>query len=485
LSGEFCQISDPSAANRTCAISWSVSNIDPNQPHLFANFSVSALPGASAFSYAVNRIDVQTVSSLNVPFASPTKGPFTLRFIDASSGVVLSSTTVNVVAVITTINTPAAGTVVRGSSTKEIQWIRKPMRSMSQVSIGYSVGTTCQNTSNIVAAAFVPVNADGVTYSYTWQVPSNIASTQSIVICVTDIYFPTYPLASAQLQLTPFSANWTTIAGIWRGTETMAAISPITGQCQIFTCPNVQLHITSTQIQQTYPMNSPCGSGTLIAPLSAASYDSRYVRSDSSGKCSQVILDGNSLYWSYLSGPSSVCPFNYTGAAPLAQIGCTAGQAASSSTFKLDSTPSTRLMGTWTGTVKYAVPQVFGSCSIGTCTSTITFTPTTVTLVWPALCGAGSGTTVSAFDPTLYDGVFYLNAASGSCTRLEVIGDTMVRSQLQAGNTCPASDNNEPSCDSGGVFIWETYQRGSATTATLSFLVTMGTCLLASFLIAL
>ncbi len=63
-------------------------------------------------------------------------------------------------------------------------------------------------------------------------------------------------------------SDWSSVAGMWRGTETLASRNPLTGECQTFVCPDVQLKLfvssTQSQIWQTYPLNSPCGSGTVV-----------------------------------------------------------------------------------------------------------------------------------------------------------------------------------------------------------------------------
>lgn len=70
------------------------------------------------------------------------------------------------------------------------------------------------------------------------------------------------------VRLSNSVSDWSSVAGMWRGTETLASRNPLTGECQTFVCPDVQLKLfvssTQSQIWQTYPLNSPCGSGTVV-----------------------------------------------------------------------------------------------------------------------------------------------------------------------------------------------------------------------------
>eukprot|EP00455_Lapot_gusevi_P033845 TRINITY_DN3711_c0_g1_i9.p1 TRINITY_DN3711_c0_g1~~TRINITY_DN3711_c0_g1_i9.p1 ORF type:complete len:236 (+),score=81.56 TRINITY_DN3711_c0_g1_i9:70-777(+) len=225
---------------------------------------------------------------------------------------------------------------------------------------------------------------------------------------------------------------------------------------------------------QTYPPGSPCGSGTTVYDLSLSSYDGIYARTDG-GKCVRITRsdDQQKLTVTSLSN-SAACP---TAVPTTDQIGCNAGQAATLQTYDQDLTPSQSLMGTWQGTVWFALPDIYGGCVQSSCANAqLQFTATSATITLPSGCDAGQGSSTISFDPSQYDGTFYRDNDRSRCTRLVVDGNTLYRSQMQNVANCPVMDLPAPDCSTGGSLIWEKYTRSPAIAAAplLSLIAILG-----------
>ena len=98
----------------------------------------------------------------------------------------------------------------------------------------------------------------------------------------------------------------------------------------------------------------------------------------------------------------------------------------------LATSPYANVVGTWKGNVYYAVPDIYGGCVSGSCSSEITFSADgQVSTTWPADCQPGMGTTVSNINPSQYDGTFYQNSGTNKCIRMIYAGNNLYLTQAQ------------------------------------------------------
>ena len=341
---------------------------------------------------------------------------------------------------IVSILSPVATSVWRAGSTHTVSWLRFPVVSQI-VTIEYS-----DDGGNTFIVAATGVTGTQVTYSaptqsvyepvitsqfqYSWVLPASLVAGPLLLRLSETQVDPSNRFLSPPFLASNFSLAWNSVQGIYQGIETRY-VNDSSGKCVVFTCPYVTINISSSLFILTYPPNSPCvasgAASTTVSNLASASYDGVYILNDASGTCNTLVLNTagstTTLVINALQS-GTVCPSANPG------ISCGEFDLYSSITLTKTANPFANLVGKWSGSVAYAIPDKYGGCVQGSCSGlSLTYSNDGVyTKTYPSGCGAAVGSITGTIITSNYDGTFYQNPSSLACWRLVAAGSAIYAS---------------------------------------------------------
>lgn len=131
--------------------------------------------------------------------------------------------------------------------------------------------------------------------------------------------------------------------------------------------------------------------------------------------------------------------------------------------LQIKTNPFESLIGEWTGSVNYSVPDVYGGCVQGICygLKMTIYSSGRIDQTWPVDCAAGSGTTSSVLNPDLYDGTFYKDTRNGQCTRF-VQTENKLTILVPIDTKRCVNHDTAPSCSNDAVQYRQIFTKGSA-----------------------